>query len=288
VLRSDANGDGRITVADFLIWIGNYTKLLSGKNSGDFNSDGKVNGLDLGVFVYELPQTASPLPSGSTACQKLSIPAYFYPGSLWTQMNTAGGSKIYHAIMNPNSGPGTSVNSAYVTAVANARAAGIRVMGYTYTQYGARAASVVKADIDSYKNWYGVTDIFFDEAANDAGHLAYYQDLANYTHANGGQVMLNPGTVPDQGYAAFSDILLVFENSYANYVGASFASWISSYPPAKFAHYVYGTNSSQATQALQLSKQRNAGLVYITDDVLTNPWDTLPSYWSTELTGLCP
>jgi hypothetical protein len=161
-------------------------------------------------------------------------------------------------------------------------------MGYTYTQYGARSASIIKADIDSYKNWYGVTDIFFDEASNASGQIPYYQDLANYVHANGGQVMLNPGTVPDQGYAAFSDILLVFESSFSSYLSASFPSWMSSYPPGKFAHYVYGTSSSQVAQALSLSKQRYAGLVYITDDVLTNPWDTLPSYWSTELAGLCP
>jgi hypothetical protein len=34
--------------------------------------------------------------------------------------------------------------------------------------------------------------------------------------------------------------------------------------------------------AVSLSKQRNAGWVYVTPDTMPNPWDTLPEepYWS--------
>jgi len=28
-----------------------------------------------------------------------------------------------------------------------------------------------------------------------------------------------------------------------------------------------------------LAVQRNIGLVYVTDDVMPNPWDKLPTYW---------
>jgi len=31
---------------------------------------------------------------------------------------------------------------------------------------------------------------------------------------------------------------------------------------------------------LNLAVQRNAGGIYITDDVLPNPWDRLPNYWT--------
>ena len=36
---------------------------------------------------------------------------------------------------------------------------------------------------------------------------------------------------------------------------------------------------------MALSRQRNAGYVYVTPDDLPNPWDTLPSgsYWTHEL-----
>jgi hypothetical protein len=29
----------------------------------------------------------------------------------------------------------------------------------------------------------------------------------------------------------------------------------------------------------ELSALRNAGYLYVTDDVLPNPWDSLPPYW---------
>ena len=41
--------------------------------------------------------------------------------------------------MNPNSGPGYSPNPNYVTAVRDAQAAGIAVVGYVYTGYGTRS-----------------------------------------------------------------------------------------------------------------------------------------------------
>jgi hypothetical protein len=31
---------------------------------------------------------------------------------------------------------------------------------------------------------------------------------------------------------------------------------------------------------LVLAIARNAGGIYVTDDVLANPWDRLPNYWS--------
>lgn len=34
--------------------------------------------------------------------------------------------------------------------------------------------------------------------------------------------------------------------------------------------------------AIDLAIQRNIGFVYLTDDVLPNPWDTLPSFWQDE------
>jgi len=42
------------------------------------------------------------------------------------------------------------------------------------------------------------------------------------------------------------------------------------------------------TQAIAWSKQRHAGWVYVTNDNLPNPWDTLPSdpYWSNELNAI--
>ena len=50
---------------------------------------------------------------------------------------------------------------------------------------------------------------------------------------------------------------------------------------------MYDTRATKLANAITLSKKRNAGWVYITNDVLVpDPWDSLPpaSYWLKELT----
>lgn len=220
-------------------------------------------------------------------CQKMSIPAYFYPGALWNQA-TASSPTVSLMTMNPASGPGTAPNSDYVTAVLNAQLAGIKVIGYVHTSYGARDAMVVKAEIDAFKNWYAVDGIFLDEVATDLATLPYYQDLANYIRASAGTfVMLNPGTIPAQEYLSVGDSVVIFEGTYATYKNWVKPSWAGAYPPEKMTHLVYATaTSANMRNAVRLSRQRNAGNVYITPDVLPNPWDTLPSYWTSEINEL--
>ena len=41
-------------------------------------------------------------------------------------------------------------------------------------------------------------------------------------------------------------------------------------------------------QITQLADERNIGAVYITDDLLPNPYDRLPNYWSDLLTAVIP
>ena len=188
-------------------------------------------------------------------------------------------------VANPNNGPGTTLNADYAGAIARAQAAGVRVMGYVYTSYGARSAATVKADIATWKQFYGVTDIFFDEASDVAGKLAYYQDLVNTVHATAGaKAMLNPGVNVDSGYGQVADIINIFEGTPSDYSGFSPSTWTTNYPASKFAHLIYGaTGTSSLTSVLAQSATRRAGYVYVTNDTLPNPWDTLPSYWTTEV-----
>lgn len=238
------------------------------------------------------PQTPTPAPTlpAGQSCQKLFIPAYFYPGTLWTQA-TAAGTKVSLMVMNPYNGPNTSPNANYVTAVNQAKAAGIKVLGYVYTQYGARSVAVVKADIDKYASWYKVDGIFFDEAASSAtsANVSYYQDLTNYVKATDSTqfVMFNPGVVPAEQFVQMADSLSVFENDYSQYASWNPPAWVFNYPAAKFTHLLYNAPATELDQLIASSKQKNAGHIYITNDVLTNPWDTLPSYWTSEIGQMC-
>jgi len=40
-----------VNVADYAIWVTNYNKNLSGASNGDFNSNGKVDGIDFIIWL---------------------------------------------------------------------------------------------------------------------------------------------------------------------------------------------------------------------------------------------
>lgn len=223
----------------------------------------------------------------ASLCQGIAIPAYFYPSSLWTAA-ISGAPRTSLMVMNPNSGPGSSQDAAYLNAVRTAQAAGIKVLGYVYTNYSKRPLQEAANDINAYKTWYGVDGIFLDETSSDAAALTYYKTLANYIRGGkGGFVMLNPGISPAEGYIKLADTTVVFEDSYTAYQAWLPESWMYKYPAGKFTHLVYGVaNTTQLTNSINLSRSRNAGMIYITNDVLDNPWDTLPSYWTTEVSTM--
>ena len=230
---------------------------------------------------------ASPARADLTAI----VPAYFYPSggglsSDWADLNTAASRIPVTAIMNPGSGPGTIQNSDYVTAVDNFRSAGGKVIAYVSTSYGSRSSAIVKSDIDKYVNWYNIDGIFFDEMTNSGtvGTLNHYQDLYDYVKAINPtwEVMGNPGTSTFESYLTtpVADSLLVYENVGANYAGYTPSSWNFNHDPSAIGHLVHATaTETDMLNYLDLAVARNAGQVYITDDVLNNPWDRLPTYW---------
>ena len=120
--------------------------------------------------------------------------------------------------MNPDSGPGPRQNLDYVNTVNKTTAAGVRVLGYVYTDYGDRSLSDVTSDIDNYYKWYNVDGVFLDEAEyRDCTDDAYYQNLYNHIKAKGGQVILNPGTQTEECYADSADVIVNFEGTYDAY-----------------------------------------------------------------------
>jgi hypothetical protein len=188
--------------------------------------------------------------------------------------------------MNPFNGPGNSLDANYVSAVNSLRAAGGRVIGYVHTSYTARPIEQVINDINRYKSWYNVDGIFVDEMANTgpAERLNYYRDIYNHVKSidPNWQVMGNPGTTTLEQYLTWptADRLMVFENVGATYPGYVPSSWNFKYDRSKFVHLVHTESSSaDALSHLNLAVQRNAGGIYITDDILPNPWNRLPNYW---------
>jgi len=231
------------------------------------------------------PPPPPPAPSGG---QHVAVPSYFYPGTYWSQLG-AGAPTVGLAVVNPNSGPGAAPDPNYVAQVSQTRALGITVVGYVDTAYGSRSLATVEADVDKQYQWYGVDGIFFDQVPSDCAEISYYQALADYVRAKTGthEVVLNPGASTGECFMSASDVLITFEDTYANYVGWQLSGWETKYPASRFWQLVIDTSQTDLPNAIALSRSRNIGWVYVTPDTLPNPWDTLPgpTYWSQELSA---
>lgn len=236
----------------------------------------------LGSDATEIPDgTEIAMPS---LAQSVAVPSYFYPGDTWTHLEK-GAPTVGLGIINPSSGPSDRLDPNYVKQVNSTRAKGITVLGYVHTDYTVKPLADVRADVDRYYDWYGVDGIFFDDVTNDCATAGYYNELHDYVKAkaSGATVVLNPGTNTGECYMAASDILVTFEDSYDQYQGWQPSGWETKYPANRFWHLIINTSRSNLPSAIAKSKSHNIGWVHVTDDSGANPWDSLPSYWSQQL-----
>jgi len=243
------------------------------------------------LFLGALVNAGCTVPSPQTEPLKLLVALYIYPGTAWNPVITAQSSVNVIAIVNPDNGPGTSVDPTYTTWIANLVAAGITVVGYVHTSYGSRALSAVEADVATWHSFYsGLSGIFVDEAATSSSYISpYYSPLYTYITTGGfgySQVILNPGTVPDSGYLAVSTAIVIFEDAGSNLPGATFPSWITCPPSSGLKYHFGGIANSVTSSSLVLSylndfASAGFGLVYVTDT-----YTALPSYFTTEVSDL--
>lgn len=244
---------------------------------------------------------ASMVPSAHAAPMELLVPAYFYPGgnTYWSDMVTAAQSGVaVTAILNPGSGPGSSADPNYVSAVNALRAAGGKVIGYVPTIYGARSMAAVQADIAAYASFYSVDGIFLDEMSNttDATTLDYYAGLYSdiKTAHPEYRVIGNPGADTDPAYltSPTADTLVTFERGGAAFASYTPPAWQSGFDASHFAAIIHTeSGASQMQTDILKAQQQGFGLVYITDDIFINPatdnpYDQLPSYWSQEVAAV--
>ncbi|MGA2874718.1 MAG: spherulation-specific family 4 protein [Nitrososphaerales archaeon] len=215
------------------------------------------------------------------------IPLYSYPGSEWNVVEQA---KLAHpsvpivAIINPDNGPGDSRDPKYVAGVNNLRSAGVTVLGYVYTSYGARDSASVTADINAYKSWYNVSGIFFDEMSNVQGNAAYYLALSTYAKSIGFEFTVgNPGGTVPTSYIGSVDCIVAYENEGLPNI-SSVASTESSFSKNSLAAISYGVNSLSTSYTNSASNY--VGYIYVTDAGLPNPYSELPAYFSALVAAL--
>ena len=217
------------------------------------------------------------------------MPLYTAPGD--PSWNTVIAAKAAHpkvgviAVVNPASGPGAAVDPGYASGIARLTAAGIKVVGYVATGYAVRNAPVVKADIDRWKAFYPgqITGIFFDEQSNRAGDVPYYRDLSQYAKAQGMSFTIgNPGTDSAPEYVGALDTMLIYESSGLPSV-AQLGGWHASHAPSNFG-VIPHTASFDAT--FVRNARQYVRYIYVQNDTLPNPWDSVPGYFSDLLAAL--
>ena len=243
-------------------------------------------GLVLAASAWALP--LSPPAGAVTGDVRIGIPAYFWPGSSWDSL-TSSADVVDLAVVNVDSGPGTARFDAFVQTFAAARARGVRVVGYVDTRYGARPIGDAETEIDHWFAWYGVDGVFLDEVPSDCSLATYYDSLAARIRSHASAiVVVNPGTNTEECTTGFSDVIVNFEGTAATYAAWVPSAWTASYPRSRFWHLVYGAAGGDASSIVAISRQRNAGHVYVTDGAMPNPWRDLPGprLWSEELAAV--
>jgi hypothetical protein len=188
-------------------------------------------------------------------------------------------------IFNPGSNAGVGpADAGYVAAAIAARAAGITVLAYIPTNYGnsPNTQGQVITWINNALGFYACDGIFFDQVAADAAHVEYYRAVCDTIRDTNRIAVLNPGVAAILPvYTEIADIICNFEGTYADYLNATFPTWVAATTsPHKWWHIIHGCPVDTDYSALYTRVSlNNAGNVFATDDVLGNPFDRIPTGW---------
>ena len=231
------------------------------------------------------------LATAAAGCQRLLLPLYIYPGAAWTTVQAAAASHpdvvgTGIAIANANSGPGTTVDSSYAAAINATANAGITVIGYVHVSYGTRPIADVVADVARWRALYPrVGGFFIDEvptSVTDGGGQAYWAQLKATIQLRpaSAYTVLNPGIAPEEAFVRdYGDTTCIHEEAGARAAAWSPPAYAANYPPSKFCVLYHTVSDAAAMQTIVAgAASRRVGFVYVTDDVMPNPWDALATY----------
>lgn len=214
-----------------------------------------------------------------SARPRLAVPAYFHPArdaAAWALLARRA-EEIGLVVVNPCSGVGAAIDPVYVGLGAGRWRS--TVLGYVDTAYARRAPDDVADEAAAYARRYGIGSVFLDQVSSGPSDLPHYRELVRHLRSAGAnRVVLNPGTVPHPGYLEIADVVVTFEDTAHCY-----ARWQPAVPaggPAATCHLVHGAPVGTHCDILAKAARLGAGYAFVTDRVLPNPWDGLPSGWA--------
>jgi hypothetical protein len=188
-------------------------------------------------------------------------------------------------ILDPDNGPGERPDPRYVASLSALAGTGVRVFGYIDADYGRTPHARMAEEVRRYGEWYRPEGIFLDQTPGAAAASPNIVDAASVVRSEGLALAINPGQPDiDPADAELADHVVDFEGTLTAYESSRFGSWRQRHDAAKFWHLVYDVPDARSMRAVvSLATERHAGLVYVTDATMPNPWHRLPVYWDTEL-----
>ncbi|MFI8084377.1 spherulation-specific family 4 protein [Kitasatospora sp. NPDC086009] len=217
------------------------------------------------------------------------IPMYVHPGidsRSWAALMVAD-QPVAWAVLNQDSGPGTTEDSVLYDAARVVKAAGTTHMcGYINYAYGARPGTdfTIFADADTWIAR-GIDCFFLDQVPPaQADVQAVGVTIAGLRKRGAKFIVLNYGTLPHPEHIDLADVAVTFEGDMTTYRGLVTPEWTRDFAPERFAHLVYEANQNDAREAVALARGMGVHNVFATDGTFAsgNPWSGLPLYWSTE------
>jgi hypothetical protein len=147
-----------------------------------------------------------------------------------------------------------------------------------YTNYAARDHEICKQRIDLYGRLYNTVGINLDQMSNVAGNEGYYGNLTAYTKNKGMTYTVgNPGTVIPESYVGTVDTILVYESSGLPAISTlKSRTFNGKYDMNNFGAIPHSVSSYSATWVNRAEDV--VGYIYVTNDKMPNPWDTLSKY----------
>jgi hypothetical protein len=219
------------------------------------------------------------------AAARLAVPAYFYPGPQWDRL-IAAAPTVGMIIFNPANGPGQAADPQYTKAIADARAAGITVLAYVYTNYGQRPSADVLDDIKRTYDFYSPSGIYLAEGPMEADCSpleAEYHGFADAARSRDPLAYLAVGTRFCPTYVYFFDLMVEFARNWTEYQTYTPPSWMPAHSPERFCAFVDNVPPASASAALSRAVTNGAGWVFATDESDPNPWGQLPTYFDDEV-----
>ncbi len=235
--------------------------------------------------------------------QSVIMPAFRWTGnkgvnaSFWNGITDVGGNLISAAAF--GSYVGTSHKTQVLTKrdedlqqmIAN-KAAGIKNVAYTYTDHSSRNLDLVYSDIDNFVNFYGRENIqgyFIDEVRGGAtqAQIDYMANIYNYIKTKYPEmtVIANNGWGVRDGITPYADIWMTQEVTADEYINRyrERTSEFEKDPAnaARILHVIIEATPEQYEEIIKLSRERNAGNLFITSDTNRYPsgYDDLPTYF---------